>query len=541
MQTIQAMVNPRLLTKANRLFTGTLQGRIIEILQNARRAGATKVVINNQNGVVSVRDNGSGVEDFARLLDLGGSGWDELEASEDPAGVGLFCLAPRRVVIRSQGKLAVIDGDGWSGTPVDVQVDPSPRPGTILEFEDEPWKMDVVEPNAVFTGLDVIVDNKRCARLPFVSQQASHCLELGCRIEVCESDALSSWHRSSPRGRYSLDNVLINFHGQVVSFDWHPVSEHRLHYLVELTGEPTSIRLMLPARTRVVENGAFTQLKDALQLEAFRYLLRRGHHRLPYSEYLYARRRGIELPEATPTFQVGVLSSCDAPEPVEVSKPEDWPLAKCYRLDPDRDGGAESDEANIHLLAALGTFDAPFIPVSIRNVYDGYSWAKLPTVEKVTVSVGKELQSSYVWSGKLTCVDFLTITVHTSDGKVFSSPVCMAIAPPPNKDTRCLEEYVLVTPAAEQQLNSSEIWHHLGGWYDEGDTYDTQEYQFEQDLNHFWAKLRGPDENLRCRLLGATEGLGTDWKSVVIVRNGNVRIRYANKQVKTITRPKSTP
>ena len=42
MQTIQATVNPRLLTKADRLFTGTLQGRIIEILQNARRAGATK-------------------------------------------------------------------------------------------------------------------------------------------------------------------------------------------------------------------------------------------------------------------------------------------------------------------------------------------------------------------------------------------------------------------------------------------------------------------------------------------------------------------
>ena len=41
METIQAKVNPRLLGKANRLFTGTIEGRIIEILQNARRAGAT--------------------------------------------------------------------------------------------------------------------------------------------------------------------------------------------------------------------------------------------------------------------------------------------------------------------------------------------------------------------------------------------------------------------------------------------------------------------------------------------------------------------
>ncbi len=41
-ETIQAKVNPKLLSKANRLFTGTLDGRIIEILQNSRRAGATK-------------------------------------------------------------------------------------------------------------------------------------------------------------------------------------------------------------------------------------------------------------------------------------------------------------------------------------------------------------------------------------------------------------------------------------------------------------------------------------------------------------------
>jgi hypothetical protein len=37
MKTIRAKVNPRLLSKADRLFTGTVDGRIIEILQNARR------------------------------------------------------------------------------------------------------------------------------------------------------------------------------------------------------------------------------------------------------------------------------------------------------------------------------------------------------------------------------------------------------------------------------------------------------------------------------------------------------------------------
>src|SRR3972149_11052741 len=95
MRTIQATVNPRLLTKANRLFTGTLEGRVIEILQNARRAGATQVSITNlPDGTVLVRDNGRGIEGFEKLLDLGGSGWEEaLESSEDPAGGGVVLLS----------------------------------------------------------------------------------------------------------------------------------------------------------------------------------------------------------------------------------------------------------------------------------------------------------------------------------------------------------------------------------------------------------------------------------------------------------------
>ena len=84
MKTIKAKVNKKLLAKADRLFTGTLSGRITEILQNARRAGATRVEIINSGGWVIIKDNGRGIDDFARLLDLGGSGWSEVtERSED--------------------------------------------------------------------------------------------------------------------------------------------------------------------------------------------------------------------------------------------------------------------------------------------------------------------------------------------------------------------------------------------------------------------------------------------------------------------------
>ena len=155
MTTIQAKVNPRLLSKASRLFTGTLAGRIIEILQNARRAGARHVEIANRDGIVTVRDDGRGIDDFEKLLDLGGSGWEEkLEASEDPAGVGLFCLAAREVTIRSNGKKLTIAADGWTGATVEILDDAEALPacgpniaagvGTELSFKDEPWHSTVV-------------------------------------------------------------------------------------------------------------------------------------------------------------------------------------------------------------------------------------------------------------------------------------------------------------------------------------------------------------------------------------------------------------
>ena len=541
MTTIQAQVNPRLLTKANRLFTGSLSGRIIEILQNARRAGATEVEITNESGCVSVRDNGRGIDDFTRLLDLGGSGWEEtLESSEDPAGVGLFCLAPREVLIRSRGFMARISGDGWTGDPVTIREDPEPIEGTLLRFEDEEWAMSVVERLAVFTGMKVTVDGQPCAQEPFVTEGATHCPELGCRIEVRESQDLNSWHNSCKRGSHHSDNALVNFHGQVVAFDCHPVSEHHLHFLVDMTGGPTGIRMMLPARTRLVENEVFEHLKKALELEAYRYLQRRGHHRLPYKEYVRAKELGVNLPEAEPTFSVGLLSTCDPPEPVEVTMPKDFPLEQCYRFDPDYPDGAECDEANMHLLAALGKFDKPFIPVGIHGRYDGYSWAKLPRVGKVDVSVGKQLHSGWLWAGTLTCVDSIAITAHASDGRVFSSKVCMAKAPqPPDKAPNWADDHVLVTPEAQERLCASEIWCHLGGWSDEGDTYDTQEWGFQQELDLFWMQLIGPDEQLRRSILDTLQRIEQKWKFVKVFSNGKIRIRFDDGSVKHIRPAKS--
>ena len=536
MSTIQATVNPRLLTKADRLFTGSLEGRVIEILQNARRAGATRVEITNTpDGRVVVRDNGRGIEDFEKLLDLGGSGWEEsLEGSEDPAGVGLFCLAPREVVVRSRGQRVSIGGEAWRGEPVEIEADAEVIDGTELCFADEPWSLAAVERHAVFCGMAVSVDGVDCPREPFISERGTAYPELGCRIEVRESKDLGPWHHTCSRGGYYGGNVLVNFHGQTVGFVFHAASEHHLSFLVELTGESTAIRLMLPARTQLVENQAYTALQSALEIEAYHYLQRRGHHRLAFKEYLRARALGVILPEATPTFDVGLLSG-DSPEPVLVSKPEDMPLLACYRLSPDLEQDDQFSEINAHLLAALGKCAEPFVHVRISEKYDGYSWAKLPTIDRVEFQAGKVLRESWLWSGQIVCVDRIEITAHTSDGQVFSSPVCMGIPPvePTDSGTYC-DEVVYVTPQAQEQLSAAQIWYHFGGWYEDGDTYETQESQFSDELERFWALLLGRDEQLRRNLFMAAESIKPKWRTVMLLANGTVQIRFKSKNTKVV-------
>jgi hypothetical protein len=369
-QTICANVNPRLLTKAARLFTGTVEGRIIEILQNARRAGATEVAIHNlEDGIVLVNDNGCGIEDFSKLLDLGGSGWDQdCENSEDPAGVGIFSLAPRILSVVSGSTKIMIDKDGWTGKPVTLENIGDHAGGTTLRFPDEKWDIHKVEPYAVFAGMKVLVDGKYCACRKFCSKNAVHYPQLGCKIEVVPNEKLSKWHQRFLGYMYRSE-VMINFHGQVVAFEFSLLSESCLHFLVDMTGEPTEIRLMLPARTRPIENDAFEQLKSAVEVEAYRFIKRRGNHKLPFKEFLRAKELGIELPESEPVFKVGTLGG-EIVEPVRVAKDENLPLSKCYlvRDDLNRD---EVDSANIHLLAALGTFADPFVPVCISSEYVG--------------------------------------------------------------------------------------------------------------------------------------------------------------------------
>ena len=535
-ETICAKVDARLLSKADRLFTGSVEGRIIEILQNARRAGATEVRISNKDGLITVQDNGSGIDNFQKLLDLGGSGWDEkLEAGEDPAGVGLFSLAPRKVTIISGSRQTIIDKDGWTGEPVEVTEIAEAVNGTILKFRDEtPWNQDTVEKHAVFAGIRVIVDGKICHSMPFCSSEAEHYKNPGCKIEIAKE--ISKYHRDWTLN-WHHGRVLVNFHGQIVQIDhWPSKNRQGLTILVDIADQ-TDIRLMLPARTRLVENHAFEQIKDAIELEYYKYFQKQKTHTLHYEEYLRAKDLGIELPEAEPKFQAGLIWG-ECSEPVEVVMPKDFKLEDCY-LCLNKELEDETDEANVHLLSAIGVFkDKRFVPVTIDNGYMGYSWSKLPKVTKVEVTKGTEKLRHSINCSEIVCFDKLVITVCTSDGKTFSSDVDMAVVTAaPGGKYQWVDQTVCVTKEARDHLSSGDIWFHVGGFDLEGDSYDTQLYYFEKELDEFWNELIGPYESVRQQLIKELYPLYDKWQKITIMEDSSLEIIFKDGKKELVKPP----
>jgi hypothetical protein len=80
-----------------------------ELMQNARRAGATKVIIETDrtSKQMVVIDDGCGVEDFQKMITIAESDWsDEILESEDPFGIGFASavFAAEKITVESRGK-----------------------------------------------------------------------------------------------------------------------------------------------------------------------------------------------------------------------------------------------------------------------------------------------------------------------------------------------------------------------------------------------------------------------------------------------------
>lgn len=102
-RTVTATVNPGLIKRSSLFFNNSIFSIMRELVQNSRRAGATKVYIQRDTvrNLWLYADNGKGCKS-RDLLEMGGSNWEEhIRKSETPAGLGFFALSRRNPKVAS--------------------------------------------------------------------------------------------------------------------------------------------------------------------------------------------------------------------------------------------------------------------------------------------------------------------------------------------------------------------------------------------------------------------------------------------------------
>ena len=165
---VRATVGPKTLANVDRYFTNTLDGIVVELLQNCRRAGASlvDVTVDRSSGEVTVADDGRGipVEQASLLLSFGGSCNEEVvESDEAPAGMGFFSLARRGARVRSEDWEMTVRPAAFTGSvPAELRTGlPSVR-GTAVTF------MEVTADEGIgWDKLAVALIKETCRGMPF--------------------------------------------------------------------------------------------------------------------------------------------------------------------------------------------------------------------------------------------------------------------------------------------------------------------------------------------------------------------------------------
>ena len=378
----RAQVSPTILEKAPRFFNGTFSDIFNELLQNARRAGATRVdiqTIDTPNGQsVRVRDDGEGIRDPKTVLSLGGSDWQEgIQQAEDPAGIGVFALASRGATFcsrhrssRSAWRMTLHEAHFEGKADIRPQAADLER-GTEITFLVKPGEnpQHAVENAALYYPLPVTFNGAPVEQRPFLDGAIHTETWRGLTIGVF-------------KGTRWLQDATINFHGVTIaqgiaSIDGRIDRRQDLYVKIDVQ-RCADLKLVLPARKEVVADAFFTELKREAECALYRTIKSYSEHSLPFQHWQRAKALGIDLVEATPRLtafrpstgseshrQLGEVIELPASKPVLVWDGDEAAFEQC-------------------LARAMNRSEVDSILLDAEKSYAGYSWYDaLPKLEDV--------------------------------------------------------------------------------------------------------------------------------------------------------------
>ena len=398
---VQARIHPRALDHMSRYFDATVGSVFVELIQNARRAGATHVDIVADSTdtaapgdatIVTVWDNGRGIADPAVLLSFGESDWDgDLARTERAAGMGIACLTRRGCTVSSRprtessqpvaGWRMALERNHFLGKSAATAVpDPAaPTPcGTCVTFR-ATESADALKEDAAraarYAPLSVSFNGRELERRDF--------LEGAIRTERWNGLTLAVIPSSCLRNTSSD----LNFHGLPLNL--------RLPYVDTLAGEIWTARaeagdcpeleLVLPARRQAVENDFLERLREEARLAIYRALASMDAPApLAFEDHARAAAAGIELPEAPAELRPWV------PPTAEAEASDDTPTGRFRPIPPDAlvvEYEADPPATQPFYRAARRAHLAPRLIAPDRRLA-GYGWYdRLPRLTGVTAHI----------------------------------------------------------------------------------------------------------------------------------------------------------
>ena len=522
-----------ILSRVTRMFDNSPESILLEIAQNARRAGAEKIKVDfsDEEELVILHDGAPFTkEDFTALFSLGDSGWDDDSTkAEDPAGSGFFIAALfDKVVIYSatEGGADVIEAtrDQLSKAGSELTIEHrATMPDSVgynvrIELHGS-HKVDYISYENVAKHFPINITGYGKRGILGIEECREHnvksCLILaeerkdaavydkvthGVRFMIFDNGDVfrtdddnytSSFNSYFHSHRYKSGSLYFNFHGHHTDI-WGKADEiadilyrcsDNSSVMMVIPGEGSDIRMVLPARHSIVEDKAYQTMLDDMRIAAREYVKSLGSHTLPYDLYEY-----IGGPDH-------IKKEADIPS--KLIEADDNTLVL---REPVSEPGIdmllfyEKDMLNIPVIVFPGVSD-----------YKGYSWYDNYNVarsDQIELSVDGFTESEFPESGTVKSIE-LIYTDESGDSELigefdygFSTDYGEAFYGP------CLTD---VKMWATSRAKPSEAINGISGYIldvweastdYENDSADTQKIEFEEELMAELYRVFDPDNVL---------------------------------------------
>ena len=367
-----AKVADEALTKVSRLFNSSFLDIINELLQNARRAGATIVTIDQIDdpefgSAIRVADNGPGLADPSTLFTLGLSDWNsELINEEDAAGMGFFSLANRgaRCIVQKMGNnqssILHASSDAFIGKePILGSEGPDGHQGVTIIFPELPQDRvaSIAKQSAQFCPITVVINGETAEQSDF----------LGDAEQIVEWHGIRMGFYRNEYASHSDEN--INFHGVTLRAKLPRLTQnfHNGYYARIDVVHCADLKLVLPARKEIVYDAFFEAMSRWILNYYYELILKNGTHSLSYDSYKKGCDLGIELPEAVTWLKPFSPCCADSINDVELQVERVSEDAIIYR---DAEGAIE--EQNV--ANAIAHQPDKFKIYQPNRNFEGYNW-----------------------------------------------------------------------------------------------------------------------------------------------------------------------